>query len=522
MIGALLALLGQAKGSPAQVQVLALSGGASADAAWVADLDGDGTRELVVASHGSAPRPTRQLQLFRAARGAPALAPWETLPLPPDVAAFAVGDVREGGGEEIVLFNAGGAYSWRPSGPPEERLEKIAEADFLWQAPDPGQVHDWREGVRDLDGDGLADLVLPEPGGILALLQRRPREAGGPWGERARMRVPDEPGDEGLWVSATGRGGASVRGRRTRRDLALEIGVREGDDESAGVLVSVTESVPAPQWLDWDGDGDLDLWLQGSRHLHVWRQDRGDGFGEAPALSLELPVEVDQARRLDASYSSHAVDLDRDARADCVIFAGDKRSESVRTQGLFFTQAGGVSGDGPPLFGAAGRPRDVLVFAGFVSDPTFRDLDGDGYPELVLRSVRPDLIDQIRSASSESIDADLFVYRNRRGVLSRQPDLVWRHSIPLQRFQLTAEFGGDLTGDGLSELFVRDRPDRLRVLLCQARGPREAALWQLHERPLWELAIPKQASVALMEPARGRGAELVVLEEGQVTYVSFP
>ena len=53
-----------------------------------------------------------------------------------------------------------------------------------------------------------------------------------------------------------------------------------------------------------------------------------------------------------------------------------------------------------------GRPSSLLVFAGFVADPTFRDLDGDGYPELVLETLRPDLIDQIRSASSESIDVD--------------------------------------------------------------------------------------------------------------------
>jgi hypothetical protein len=157
-----------------------------------------------------------------------------------------------------------------------------------------------------------------------------------------------------------------------------------------------------------------------------------------------------------------------------------------------------------------------------VTEPRFRDLDGDGYPELILRSVRPDLIDQIRSASTETIEANLFVYRNRKGVLSRQPDVVWKHEIPLKRFQLTAEFAGDVTGDGVSELFVRDSPERVRVMYLRP----QAATWMLIERPIWELAVSKSAQVELVAPrpsktARASKPELLVIEPHQVLSVRF-
>lgn len=531
MIALALAGLQQPAGSLADVRTLQLASGMETVAAVAADVDGDGTHEVVVASHAEGKPFVRQLQVWRVPAGAGAGTLLETLALTQDVVAFTVGDVREGGGDELVLLNAGGAFSWRPSGPADERLERLLEAEVLWQAADPDEVYLWDGGVRDLDGDGLDDLVVPEPGAYTLALQRRPRASGAPFGATSRIRVPEEPDGGGVWLSATRREGPGVRGRRSRRELSLSLGGGDADDAEEGerVLVSVSESVPSAQWIDWDADGDLDLLAQTTKRLHVWTQ-AGGAFAEAPALSLALPVEVDTARRLDASYSSHAVDLDRDARADCVVFAGDKRSQDVRTQGLFFAQAAVKAGPdaGPPLFGREGRPRDLLVFAGFVTEPRFRDLDRDGYPELILRSVRPDLIDQIRSASTETIEANLFVYRNRKGVLSRQPDVAWKHEIPLKRFQLTAEFAGDVTGDGLSELFVRDAPERVRVMYLRPQpAAGGAGAWTLIERPIWELAVSKRAEVELVvprpseTPGRARKPELLVIEPHQVLSVRF-
>jgi hypothetical protein len=150
------------------------------------------------------------------------------------------------------------------------------------------------------------------------------------------------------------------------------------------------------------------------------------------------------------------------------------------------------------------------------------DLDGDKFPELVLRAVRPDLIDQLRSASSKSIDAELYIYRNRRGSLSRQPDVSWKRTIPLERFQLTAEFCGDLTGDGLCELLVRDEPEKLRVMFLRSQGSGDKSTWTLFDKPLWETSIQEDAEVELVPPRAGEAKPSVfVIESGQVLFVRF-
>jgi hypothetical protein len=487
-----------------------LEPGTGVEEASLADLDGDGAREVLLALHG--PSSARWLEAWRLEpRGV--LARAQRVELTPDVVAFAHADVLAGGGEELVLFNAGGAFAWR--GAAEGRPVRLFSAELLWQTSERRSLFEWRNGVLDLDGDGLLDLVAPEPGGLSVALQRR-RDGVEPWGVVSRVRVPADPDDPGVWRSPEAeREGVEARSGNGSFSLGFRAG--GGDPDETADLVAIEARVPAPAWLDWDADGDLDLLLETKKLLHVWLQGEHGAFASAPSLSLPLPVVADKTRELDASFSSHAVDLDLDKRADCAVFAGDKRSDDVRTQGLFFTQRSAQGA--APLFGAEGRPQSLLVFAGFVSDPTFRDLDGDGYPELVLRSFRPDLIDQIQSAASESIDSDLFVYRNRRGVLAREPELKWTQAMPMDG-ESAAEFVTDLTGDGLAELLVRDGEEHVRVLMLRA-GRGEKGAWSLGEKPLWELNVAKGARVTVEHGRAGERDSLLVREPTQVLWVRF-
>ena len=92
--------------------------------------------------------------------------------------AAAVTDPDTGAGEsfdvaEVVLFQGKGAFAWRPRGPEDARYVRLIEAPFLWQLAEPEDVIHWREGARDLDGDGWDDLVLPGPEGYVLAVQRR-------------------------------------------------------------------------------------------------------------------------------------------------------------------------------------------------------------------------------------------------------------------------------------------------------------------------------------------------------------
>ena len=501
--------------SLAEVSTAQLAPGETVIGAVQLDFDGDGEYDLAIL--GRREGDLRFARLFRSTERN--LRAGASVQLPPDVTAWAVGDVHADAGEEVVLFTARGVYAWRPGAEDAERFARLARPEFLWQLPQSDEVILWEAGVRDLDRDGLVDLVLPEANGYRLAFQRRDEQ--GARFEEALISVPRDPTAPGAWISVSSEG-RGWRGSRSEGELRLTIGVEAGVDAEGALpstLLSVRESVPAPQLFDWDADGDLDLLAQTPRQLHVWRQEPAGSFAAAPIASLDLPVAADRDRRLDASYSSHVLDFSGDGRADCVIVAGDRRADSVRTQGLFFVHD--AKAKAGALFGADGRPQDLLVFAGFVADVDFADVNSDGRPDLIIASVRPDLLDQLRSVSSETLDSDLHVYLNQGGRFSRRPELAYRLTFKLRRFDLTARFLGDLTGDGISELLVRDQPESLRVLMV--RPERGGEKLNVIERPIWQLDVHEDALIRIERQRKfGRQPDVLVQERAQVLRVRFP
>jgi hypothetical protein len=287
------------------------------------------------------------------------------------------------------------------------------------------------------------------------------------------------------------------------------------DPERSKPWLSVSESVPAGQLIDWDGDGDLDVAFLTRDYLRVYVQDPRGQFGGAP-VRVPNPVAVDRQRLLDVSYSAFAVDLDRDNRFDCVISAGDKRSDDVRTQILVFLQRAVRSGE-EPLFGKGGTPAQVLVLDGFARPLEITDVDGDGLPDLVAGAIRPNLIDGIRAAASERIDAELYVYRNTKTGFSKRPDLVHTLSIQAGGLDFTARFLGDLTGDGVSEFVERADKDKLRVHLVK----KSRTGLELLDKPIFEMVVAEKSRVLSPKRIDPGSPDLFVLEKGAVRCASF-
>lgn len=499
-----------------EISTLQLAAGLTVQDIATADVDGDGEVDVIVAA-GDPKKPlARTLNVFRARATAPRFAsePDTVLELTPDVVAWAAGDVDVAKGEELVLFSARGVFAWRPGEKPEQSYTRLCTVDFLWQLPARFKCFAYPAALVDLNGDGLVDLAVPEPNGYAIALQHRGESA--TFAPVSHLRVPEDPlpglGDDDDDRASFSRGDSRI---------SLHFG-DEGDVRKAGPLVSVRETAPAPQFLDFDADGKIDVIAQGGSHLYVWIQTKDGTYTAAPQDAFPLPVPVDRERRLDASYSAHALDTALDGRADVAIFAGDKRSSDVRTQLLLFVQGAG-RGDAAqtpeaPLFGPKNLPQELLVLGGFVAGATFDDLDGDRRPDLLIRAVRPDLIDQLRSASTETIDADVYIYRNENGLFARRPDVSWRVNIPLKDFDLTLTSIGDVNGDGLGELLVRDRPERLRVLPI-LRGKDSLTLG---ETPVFEMSVDKDSEIRTSRRRGKRVADVFVLEENQVHCVRFP
>jgi len=487
------------------------------------DVNGDGLADLVLCVR-TGPQPfARGLRVyFRRAEGLPYRTEADAaldLVSTPDAVAYAIGDVHPDPGDEILLFSMRGAYAWRPRAPREERFFKIAPIRFLWQVPHPRELFAWNDGVRDVDADGLDDVIVPEPDGYRILFQDR-KEGVASFERVAFLALPREP-EDGSIATMSRTGTSSVR-----------VNVQFGSAEERGIegpFLSIFDRVPVPKFLDWDADGDLDVLAQNTSSLLVWPQGAGGKFERDPRLRYPLPLEVDRKRLLDISYSAHVADLDRDGRADYVLLAGDQRGEGQdrRTQVLVFVQGAGRDRTrqtpDAPLFGPEGLPQQLLVIAGFAGAPWFGDVDGDGDPDFVVGSIRFDLIDQLRVASTETLDTELYVYRNEKGRFSARPDLEREVTLRVDEIgelgdTILARFVGDVTGDGVSELLLRDRPGRMRLHpVFLRRGKLEVG-----EAPLFELKIEEDARCELLEGDGKRRPEILILEEAQILHVKFP
>lgn len=486
-------------------------------AALLADVDGDGRDDLVLSTRRAGRRSARTLRVHLRKGGEVAFAaePDATLDVYEDVVAFAVADVDPEPGAEVVLFTPGTVRAWRTRAPEERRFERLLTADFLFQAPDPKEVFAFAPAVQDVDGDGLADLVVPEPGAYRVALQRREKDV-------VRFEAPSVlrvPAD-GERADARTAGARRVQARATRKQIS--VAVRLGGSDATSDLLAVDESVPAPQLADFDGDGRRDVLAQTPNQLHVWLQREGRTFGAAPDASYDLPFAADRSRRLDVSYSAQTADVDGDRRADVVLFAGDREADALRTQVLLYTQ--GRSGTPEsPLFGKDGVPAQVLVVAGFAGAPRLLDVDGDGRPDLTAGSVRLDAFDAVAAAAKGSLDAELYVYRNRGGTFSRAPDLAHAVSLPAEGFKhrgesLLAEFVPDLTGDGVRDLLLRDQPTRVRL---HALRPQRGGALQVAPTPVWEAFVPADAAVHVRERDARTPPELLLVEDAQVRHVRF-
>lgn len=500
------------------------------------DLSGDdiadvciATRGLQVAGSKTPARARLAVHTRRAPGGASGTAafsatPEATLDLPSDVIAFAACDVLPDAGREILLFNAAGVFAWRWRETDEsKRVTRLLDVEFLWQLPAGGTLFHLQDGVVDLDGDGLEDLIVPEPDGARVVFQR-PAGESPRFGAPQRIAVPEES------IEGRGpeKGRVTLRSPGGRRRLSIDLGEQfdlRGESAPGGPYLAIDESAPPMAILDWDGDGDRDLLALSAASLHVHVQEPRGTFDPARALRLPSPVPRDRKRELDVSYQVRALDLDLDARADVVFFAQDQRSDSARTQALVFRQGRASAGE-VPLFGKDGKPTELLVLDGFARALTIEDVDGDGMPDLVAAALRPNLIDAMRAAASERIDTELYVFRNRGAQgFSKRPDLTRVLSLQAGGGQgsggsspFLADFAGDVTGDGVRDLFVRTDRDRLRVHMVR-RG-KDGAL-NVVDAPLWELAIDPKSRVLMPGVLMERTPDIFVLEPGAVVCASF-
>ena len=344
----------------------------------------------------------------------------------------------------------------------EEKLVDVP-ADFQMEA---GSGLPRLEVARDLNGDGLEDLVMPSV--------------------------------EGFWISTQLLDGSFSK--------AVKIGPQEphlnanayGDERTYGEVGINAQTLPwylsRVHQLDYDHDGRVDLVFWNDPSFEVYRQDASGRFVDDPeTFTIDVPFDFDGAYALAFQFSDRGVaslllglggrfeytifqgfpDLNRDGIGDLVTltFSG-RRIFSLRgrydvhfgretPQGIGFSKSADTSAWTP---GPAGGEA-----FGYASQ-RYVDIDADGMNDLTMASVNTGFGGMTRAMVGNSISMDVAVYRLANGTYPERPDIRRKIRTPFAPFDkrgvlFPTILSGDVNGDGRMDLLAVERWDELSVYL---------------------------------------------------------
>ncbi len=261
--------------------------------------------------------------------------------------------------------------------------------------------------TRDLDEDGLLDLVLPGPGRFHMRLNRG-LDGAGKLGWSDPIEVEYEP----------------------------EINYRTGDPDRLSSTFSQRVRVPWFSMDDIDGDGQLDLVSETSERVafHLakpeidarptWSLDLSELRSAPSASDLDLDNLLGAVSGL-AQW--RAVDLDGEGPRDLI----------VSSEGTFKVYRGAT------LAGPSGAPDQVLKASGNVLYFFVRDVLGDSAPDLqIVRGERISLAQLVKFlVVPGKLDFDVFTYENKGGTFDRRPTRRTTLALRIPRiFKLMNEF----------------------------------------------------------------------------------
>jgi hypothetical protein len=429
------ALPAAAQAGQARLRVATLPFAGKRMASFVADLDGDGRRDMAVAHLVREPAPVRRcLSVFlQGPDGFPA-DPAQTWVLAPRAAALFLGDLTEAPGVEIGFLAPDGAWVYeREGGRYGSRPRKIVHLPTFFGTPMAEDVAAWT-GRVDADGDGLDDLFVPTERG-LRLYRQGPQ---GRFGTLVDLPAAPEhaPGP----------------------DLAAALGAASG-----APALAASSACAIPCVADIDGDGLTDiLFVQGDRLAYCLQGPRGV-FPSTPSDAMQVPVLREFARkdRLEISLAQMA-DVNRDRRADLVVTKrignlGD--FGSIETVFYFHRARPPVPGaPHPRRFFDLGAPDQQIRLQGFsTQDPEYGDANGDGFPDLLLSQVTTETFGKmIQFGILREISLYYYLHLFDPATGRFNPSAAWSRTVAIPTDRINggqaawpfACIRGDVDGDG--------------------------------------------------------------------------
>lgn len=447
------------------------------------DVDGDGLKDAVVPQYFR--NTGRELHIYlQEANERFSNSPLK-IEIKSEAIGFALMDVRESPGTEIIWITADAIYSFSASiqgyvG----NLEHLADWELFIRHPDSKELL-YVESI-DMNNDGARDLILPGPGRYGVFLNSRTnkvelvgsieiaKSATGTrnWIENtrypSRSRVPntvaevDQAGNLSLKE-------IDIFSRSQYQGLFRQI----NRDEQRTRSISYGSWQPGPIARDFDGNGIVDLLLKTSTSIKLSHlrpdssivQNRVDDHSEAPSsfklVSYEIPYGGQQASAFE--------DFDGDGDLDIVVINSGITSSTVR---LLTNDHGQFRVD---------PPSQVIRVNGTIVLVEFTALHEGERPFMLINTVTTPL---------RKILTEIELHRNlllfgfdeaEQGIFNRKPTMTSTQSINIDSLRnlMPSTLRFDLDSDGVKDILECKSDGTVQALRIDDSNNRTA-------QPFWQ------------------------------------